>query len=103
MSKIALYSRLLLISSIFAVILTVVFFVAYGVGPCLNVGFEEALFLANKMKGDLGATSNISTEKVLYLLFLTLKRKNDERNENNENVLQTFKAFIIRYLYYLRE
>lgn len=45
-------------------------FIAYGVGPSLNVGFEEALFLANKIKANLGGA--LSTEKMLYLLFITL-------------------------------
>ena len=46
--------------------------------PNLNVGFEEALFLANKIKHDLGGS--LSTEKVLYLLFMTLERKHSTKN-----------------------
>jgi hypothetical protein len=81
------------------------------------VGFEEALFLANKIKSNLGGS--LSTEKVLYLLFITLKRKhgakkNAEHNSchNNNSIEEigelekdtiTFRSFIIRYLYYLRE
>lgn len=94
-------------------------FIAYGVSPNLNVGFEEALFLANKIKHDLGGS--LSTEKVLYLLFMTLERKHSTKNvrgkkarkasemceesesEQYESDTNTFKAFIIRYLYFLRE
>ena len=39
------------------------------------MGFEEALFLANKIKSNLGGS--LSTEKVLYLLFITLQRKHE--------------------------
>ena len=46
-------------------------YVAYGVKPTLQIGFEEALFLANKIKSDLGGS--LSTEKVLYLFYLTLQ------------------------------
>jgi len=45
-------------------------YVAYGVNPSLKVGFEEAIFLANKIKSDLGGS--LSTDKVLYLFYLTL-------------------------------
>ena len=47
--------------------------IAYGVSPSLKVGFEEALFLASKIKNSLGGS--LSTEKVFYLLFITLQRK----------------------------
>jgi len=57
----------------FTLLITDVFVSAYGVSPCLNVGFEEALFLANKMRGDLGGS--LSIERVLYLLLLTLIHK----------------------------
>ena len=76
-------------------------FPAYGVSSSLNVGFEEALFLANKIKSNLG--SNLSTEKMLYLLFITLQRQAESKKNVNEKDVRTFRAFIIRYLYYLRE
>ena len=113
---------------------TVYLCIAYGVSPSLKVGFEEALFLASKIKNSLGGS--LSTEKVFYLLFITLQRKHksvtamrgrkqkqskqnfsggcreertDEVDEYNaddtefERDIRTFRAFIIRYLYFLRE
>ena len=88
------------------------------------MGFEEALFLANKIKTDLGGS--LTTEKVLYLLFMTLQRNQSTKNKRGKKVKKattsaveaesdlssgseaerdtnTFKAFIIRFLYYQRE
>lgn len=89
------------------------------------MGFEEALFLANKIKTDLGGS--LTTEKVLYLLFMTLQRNQSTKNKRGkkakkattsaveaesdlssgsseaERDTNTFKAFIIRFLYYQRE
>ena len=97
--------------------------IAYGVGPSLNVGFEEALFLASKIKANLGGS--LSLEKTLYLLFITLQTRSrskekkvevsltikrqkftetdQSQNSDVEDNERTFRAFIIRYLYYLRE
>jgi len=91
------------------------FILAYGISPDLNIGFEEAIFLSNKIKLDLGGS--LTTEKVLYLLYMTLLRKQKTKGVRGKSAAKksistdsdldrdatTLKAFIIRYLYYLRE
>jgi len=89
-------------------------YVAYGVNPSLKVGFEEAIFLANKIKSDLGGS--LSTDKVLYLFYLTLLNRLEKGTKSargkaaaqseectNDKDIKTFQAFIVRYLYFLRE
>ena len=41
--------------------------------PSLCVGYEEAIFLAGKIKHDL--SGSLSTEKVLYLMLMVIEEK----------------------------
>ena len=61
--------------------------------------------MADKMKSDLGSSGNFSTEQVFYLLLLTLQSKKAEIQHENDpgSNIKNFRAFIVRYLYFLRE
>ena len=66
----------------------------------MDVGYEEAIFVANQIKISLGS---MTTEQALYLFLICIRRNAEGSVAERQDTLNNIKAFIYRYLYFLRE